>query len=423
MHKILQIAQREYLETVKTKAFIIGVLMAPLIVGGVIFFTSRITKRDTGPRPALQVELVTTSKELSAEAKSLFDSHNQAHQNRQLALVELQPEPSLIAAEDKAKGRLRQGRTSALVVLDETVVEGSGKVRIYTSNPKASDLDMFGTIESLLHRAVVNQRCKIQSIAPELLAKIRDVAIETIEVGKADGEQRVQGQADKVVKMMVPFFFMYLMFMGMVGTGQQMLSSVIEEKNSRVIEVLLSAVSPLELMTGKIVGLAAIGLTVVCIWAAAALGTALYKGVEIAVSGQLAFYFVVYYILGFLLFTALLAAIGSVCNTIKETQGLMMPVMLIFVLPMMAWFKLVQDPDGTFARVLAFVPPITPLVMVLRLSASASISTIEIIASIVVLSIGVFVTMWAAAKVFRTGILMYGKRPGVREICRWLRQH
>jgi len=422
MHKILQIAQREYLETVKTKAFIIGVLMAPLIVGGVIFFTSRITKRDTGSRPALQVELVTTSKELFAEVKSLFDSHNQAHQNRQLALVELQPEPSLSAAEDKAKGRLRQGRTSALVVLDETTVEGSGKVHIYTSNPKASDLDMFGTIESLLHRAVVNRRCKVQSISPELLAKIRDVAIETIEVGKADGEQRVQGQADKVVKMMVPFFFMYLMFMGMVGTGQQMLSSVIEEKNSRVIEVLLSAVSPLELMTGKIVGLAAIGLTVVCIWAAAAVGTAYYKGVEIAVSGQLMFYFVVYYILGFLLFTALLAAIGSVCNTIKETQGLMMPVMLIFVLPMMAWFKLVQDPDGTFARVLAFVPPITPLVMVLRLSASASISTIEIIASIVVLSLGVFVTMWAAAKVFRTGILMYGKRPGVREICRWLRQ-
>ena len=423
MHKILQIAQREYLETVKTKAFIIGVLMAPLIVGGLIFFTSRITKRDTGFRPALRVELATTDKGLLAEVKSLFDEHNKTHQNRLVSLVELQSEPNLGEAEDQAKDRLRQGQTSAFVVLDETVVEGSGKVRIYTSNPKASDLDMFGTIESLLHRAVVNRRCKVQSIAPELLAKIRNVAIETLDVGKAGGEQRVQGPADKVVKMMVPFFFMYLMFMGMIGTGQQMLSSVIEEKNSRVIEVLLSAVSPLELMAGKIVGLAAIGLTVVCIWAAAALGAAQYKGVEMAVSGQLTFYFVVYYILGFMLFTALLAAIGSVCNTIKETQGLMMPVMLIFVLPMMAWFKLVQDPNGTLARVLAFVPPITPLVMVLRLSASSSISTMEIIASIIVLSVGVFVTVWAAAKVFRTGILMYGKRPGVREICRWLRQH
>ena len=225
-----------------------------------------------------------------------------------------------------------------------------------------------------------------------------------------------------MLKMMVPFCFMYLMFMGMIGTGQHMVSSVIEEKGSRVIEVLLSAVSPFELMAGKILGLAGIGLTVVCIWGTAAYGAAMYKGIEIDLPPATLLYFLVYFIPGFLLFTSLLAGVGSVCNTIKETQGLMMPIMLVFILPLLSWFKLVQEPDGLLARILSFIPPLTPLVMVLRISASNDISVIEILLSLVVLVLGVVFTLWAAAKIFRTGILMYGKRPRLREILRWVRQ-
>jgi ABC-2 type transport system permease protein len=133
-------------------------------------------------------------------------------------------------------------------------------------------------------------------------------------------------------------------------------------------------------------------------------------------------YFVIYYILGYLLFSAILTGIGSVCNTIKETQSLMMPVMLIFIIPLMGWFKLVQSPNGTLARVLSFFPPVTPMVMVLRLSAGSGVWFVEIAASIVVLAVAVVFVIWAAAKIFRTGILMYGKKPGLFEIFRWLRQ-
>ncbi len=100
----------------------------------------------------------------------------------------------------------------------------------------------------------------------------------------------------------------------------------------------------------------------------------------------------------------------------------MMPVMLVFMIPIIAWFKLVQDPDGTLSRVLSFVPPLTSMVMILRLSASSDISMFEIAASVFVLGVSVLGVIWLAAKVFRTGILMYGKKPKVREILRWLRQ-
>jgi len=201
-----------------------------------------------------------------------------------------------------------------------------------------------------------------------------------------------------------------------------MISSVIEEKTSRVIEVLLSALSPFQLMAGKILGLGGIGLTVVSLWAGAAYLTARWQGLSIDITAELALYFAIYYILGFLLFSSVLAAVGSICNTIKETQCLMMPIMMVFIIPLLAWMKIVQSPDGTLARVFSFLPPLTPMVMILRLSAGSDIWIVEIFASIVLLVAAVLAAMWIAAKVFRTGVLMYGKRPGLWEVCRWLRQ-
>ncbi|KKL21845.1 hypothetical protein LCGC14_2441350, partial [marine sediment metagenome] len=113
---------------------------------------------------------------------------------------------------------------------------------------------------------------------------------------------------------------------------------------------------------------------------------------------------------------------GSLCNTIKEAQGLMMPLSLLLVVPMVACFNLAQPPEGTVARVLSFIPPLTPMVMILRISASSDLGIVEILASVVVLGASVLATVWGSAKIFRTGILMYGKRPKLGEILRWIRQ-
>jgi len=180
--------------------------------------------------------------------------------------------------------------------------------------------------------------------------------------------------------------------------------------------VLLSAVSPFELMAGKIACLAGIGLTVTTLWGLGAYVAARRQGIDITVGPGLVVFFLVYYILGFTLFSAILAGVGSVCNTVKETQSLMMPVMLVFIIPLISWMKLAQDPNGTLAHVLSFVPPATPMVMMLRLSTGSSISPAEIIGSVLFLAASVLATVWAAAKIFRTGVLMYGKRPGLREV-------
>lgn len=422
MQKILKIAQREYIETAKTKTFILGIVMVPFIIGGVIFFTSRMSFDKTGPRETVNVAVTDLSNELAAEIRASFDKYNQENPKRQIRVQKLEAQEDSDTAENQGRNKLRQGQVDAYIVLDKDILEGSGKIHLYTYKPKASNLDIFWTIENLFRKAVVNQRYKMQNLSPELLAKLRHVPIERVEMGSADGQDRVQRETDRVIKMMVPFFFMYLIFMGIVGTGQHMISSVIEEKTSRVIEVLLSAVSPFQLMTGKILGLGGIGLTVVSLWAGAAYLAARWQGLNIDITAELVLYFAIYYILGFLLFSSMLAAVGSICNTIKETQGLMMPMMMFFIIPLLFWFKIVQSPDGTLARVFSFLPPLTPMVMILRLSAGSDIWIVEIFASIVLLAVTVLAAMWAAAKIFRTGVLMYGKRPGLWEVCRWLRQ-
>ena len=422
MQKILRVAQREYIETVKTKTFILGILMVPFIIGGIIFFTSRMSRDKTGPQPPIKVAVTDLSNELDAEIKDSFERYNQENPNRRIDVQNLEAQQDSDEAENQGRSKLRQGQLDAYVVLDRDILEGSGKIHLYTYKPKASNIDIFWTIENLFRRAVVNQRYKMQNLSKELLAKLQHVPIEQVEMGSADGQDRVQSKTDRALKMMVPFFFMYLMFLGIIGTGQHMISSVIEEKTSRVIEVLLSAVSPFQLMAGKILGLGGIGLTVVSLWAVAAYLTASWQGLDIEVTAELVLYFVIYYILGFLLITSLLAAVGSICNTIKETQGMMMPIMMVFIIPLLAWFKVVRDPNGLMSRVFSFLPPLTPMVMILRLSSGSDILKVEIFASIVLLALTVLAAMWAAAKVFRTGILMYGKRLGLREICRCLRQ-
>jgi len=419
-----KVAQREYIETVKTKTFLIGIFVAPVIVVGIVFFTSRAAKDEPGSRPALNVAVTDLSGELAEELNPAFDSYNESHDARQIDLqwVEID-EADVEEVSRQQKEKLRSRRLDMYVVIEQDAVTGGGKVLMYSYKSKAADFDIPDTIEGLINRAVVNRRCELEDVSPELLHKLRrPVLAEYIDVGSTEGAEQVESGSERLTKMMVPLFFMYLMFGGIMLAAQHMLTSVIEEKSSRVMEVLLSAVSPFELLAGKIFGLAGVGLTVMGLWACAAYAGAAWKGFTVGLSAGMVMWFVVYFILGFLLFSALLAAIGSICNTLKEAQSLMTPVTLIFIVPLLAWFNMVRDPDGILARGLSFVPPMTPLVMVLRLAASDDVGLVEIVASMTLLAASVVIVMWAGAKVFRTGILMYGKRPKLREVLRWLRQ-
>lgn len=420
MRKIYKVAQREFTETVKTRTFLLGLVFMPVFIIGLVFLSHWFIPSPNAPRPPVRVRVSCPSVELADRIQTAFDAYNKAHPLGSIAFgVVTSGAP---ASEEAGKKALRDGELDAFVMMEGDLEGKDGAVRIFTYKPKPSQVDALGTVERLLRDAVIDRRYEARGVDRKVLEGLWNVPTRWTELGEAQGQERTQRQGQRIAQMMVPFGFMYLMFLGIVGMGQHMISSIIEEKNSRIVEVLLSAISPFELMAGKIAGLAAVGLAVMAVWGVAAYGAARSRGVPIDVSPDLLAYGLAYYILGFVLFSAILAGVGSVCNTIKETQSLMMPLMLVFIIPLIAWPRLAQEPNGELARVLSYVPPATPMVMVLRLSTGAGVWVGEVILSLLALCLGVLAALWAAAKVFRTGILMYGKRPGAREIFRWLRE-
>jgi ABC-2 type transport system permease protein len=217
------------------------------------------------------------------------------------------------------------------------------------------------------------------------------------------------------------YLFVLMMFVGIIVLSQYLLTNLIEEKSSRVVEVLLSAVSPFELMAGKILGLTAAGLTGIGACVAIIVLVAKLQGFIGSVNPWAISLFMVYYVLGILLVSSMYAAVGSACNTLREAQGMMLPMALVFAAPLAGWMYIVQHPGDLAVTLLSFFPPVTPMVMVMRLAVSPEVPVWQVVLSLLVLAAAVPVTMWAASKIFRTGVLMYGKPPKLREMLKWLR--
>jgi ABC-2 type transport system permease protein len=199
-----------------------------------------------------------------------------------------------------------------------------------------------------------------------------------------------------------------------------LLTSLIEEKSSRVIEVLLSAVSPFQLLAGKLLGLICVGLTSGAVFVAVLSVGGSSAGLK-APSAALLALFVVYYLLGFVMYASIFAGVGAAFNTMKDAQAVMLPTSLLLALPFWIAPKIVEHPTAAYSVALSIFPPTAPTVMILRVAVLPAPPWLEIAVSLLLLAASVPCIVWAAAKIFRTGVLLYGKPPKLGEILRWVR--
>jgi ABC-2 type transport system permease protein len=244
---------------------------------------------------------------------------------------------------------------------------------------------------------------------------------------KEAGREAVSG-AD-IIRQWAPSGFVYLLWVAIFTISQMLLNNIIEEKSNRIIEVLLSSVTPGELMMGKLLGIAAIGLTMVGVWMASLFGVLIWKsgGAQDFV-GQLLLtlktsnlvpMFLIYFLLGYVMYAALILALGSVCNTIKEAQNYMAMITMIMVVPMLTMPFIPKDPNGTLARVLSWIPIYTPFTMMNRVNAGPPLC--DSIGTTILLLVSTAVSLWMAGKIFRIGILRTGQPPKIVEMLRWIK--
>ena len=418
MNKIICIAQREYRETAKTKFFLFSIFFTPAIIIGLMVLMRFMTEKAAhGERPAKTVAILDLSNKLAPDLQQAFDHYNASNPQRMIRAEIVPLQTGDDADVERVKAGVRAGTWDGALVVGKNVTGGEGESRYYSKTRNIDDLELLSRAQSLHQDAVVNYRFQAHNLPAELIADLRrETPVTQIDVTAGQEKQGMQ-----FARLITPFFFLFLMFMGIFGTSQGMLTSVIEEKNSRVMEVLLSAVSPFQLMAGKILGLAGLGFTIMLVWGMVAYGAAASQGLGDLLSVSGVGYFAAYFVLGFLLFSSIFAAIGAMCNSVKEAQAMMTPLMILVIVPMMIWSYIAQYPNGGVAVALSFFPITTPMIMILRIGATSDLPRIQILASLVVLALSVPAAMWIAAKIFRTGILMYGKPPSPREILRWLR--
>jgi len=321
----------------------------------------------------------------------------------------------------------REGGLFACFVIGADPVVGNAGSKYMTKN--ATDQELRDWFSRLATDEVKKRRFDKEGVTAEVVARIQEpVVFEARQVG-AGGQEKEQS-AEERLRQSAPAAFSYILYLSVLITASKLLTNTIEEKSNRLMEVLVSSISPLELMVGKVLGTASTGLAIVGSWVlCAALGIfALPRVVPGglpfdpgAVVGDPRFIvsFVVYFLGGYLMFAAMLVAIGSVVNSLQEAQNLLMPVNIVLMLPMLALIPVTQDPNGPLAKVLSFIPFFTPFVMMNR--AAGPPAAWEYVATSALLLVTLLAMFWMAAKIFRVGILMTGKPPKLSELWRWVR--
>lgn len=290
-----------------------------------------------------------------------------------------------------------------------------------------SDFDEIKRLSESLNRVVVGLRLKKEGLDPQRVSDyMKHVGLKTIKV-TPQGEKEDVGGTFAMAYVLVLLIYMTLIFYGSI-----ILRGVIEEKSNRVVEIVLSSLKPFELMMGKILGIGAVGLTQYAVWALIGLVMSQYgmsmvtslvpaaSGIKFAIPPYIFFYFVVFFILGYFLYGTLYAAVASTVNNEKEAQQMLMPITMFLVLPILLMTMVIKDPSGSTSVILSLIPFFAPIIMFMRICVLMPPAW-QVALSIGLLGLTVVAMVWLAAKIYRIGILMYGKKPSLPEIVKWIK--
>jgi ABC-2 type transport system permease protein len=424
MRKVWAVIRREYRDRIRKKSFWIGTLIFPLLMGLLIFGQFGLMKLKTGEQRRLAV--IDATGELGQPIRTGLEEH-QLGDGRPEYLVELvDPRGNLERARREVEPRVASGELYGVLAIGEELQAGDN-FRFYGRN--VGDMMAVETIERELRDAVVGLRLARSDLGIErdqLDGIMAPVRFETFQVSKG-GETKRKGFIEAYFGT---FAFVMILYMALLLYGVAVMRGILEEKSNRIMEVLLGSLSPSQLMTGKIVGIGLVGLTQMAVYAVTAGALRVYvmaQRIDAEWTSALdAFslvrmaYFMVFFLLGYFMYTALFASVGAVCNSEQEAQNLQGPLIMCLVIPMVTTFFFVANPDSTIAVVVSLIPLFTPMVMFMRISVLTP-PFWQIVLSVAIMLVTIWLFFRGAARVFRIGILMYGKRPSLPEIWRWAR--
>jgi ABC-2 type transport system permease protein len=418
--------KRDCLTRVKTKGFIIGTLIFPVFVLLLLFLpglfmqmgnegTRRIAVIDFTGR--LAAPLVESASEIEKDAtgKSLYTVEAEAADSKTLESVKR-----------TLNRKILDGRLDAFMVLSPDIFD-SNRYELYAKN--ISNFQLNRTLNDLVTGVVSRIRLSESGLNPEIVKRLnQNVWAKTFKVAET-GAKEESGE----LAFLISYAMAFMIYMVLIFYGSYVMRGVIEDKSSRVIEVLLSSARPHQIMTGKILGIGAAGLIQMSVWTLCLLFASTYgvmmvkqfapatQGVPIpSVSVWTLLAFVLFFLIGYFMYSTVYAAMGSVGNAESEMQNLqwwaLAPIMISFFL----MFAIGKNPEGTLAVVLSLFPLFSPILMMYRISVQAA-PLYQVILCIALCLVSIAGMVWLSGRIFRIGILMYGKRPTLPEVMKWIR--
>ena len=407
MNQILKIMKWEFINRVKTKLFLITTFALPFLMGAAMYLPTILM--DLEPEDKSKIGLV-----FDKEVESLV---NRFQERCDAVLVTQDGSPQFLFIElDSEKESLDSvlsDHIEGYMVIPSTIID-TGEVRYFSQS--LSNIKIYTSLRRILNQLVIEQRMLDQNIDISLVGQLsKKIEFETYEIDEL-GEA---SEGDELSSFLVPYLFLTILFMTVFMSGQLLLRSVMEERTSRTIEILLSSVTPDEIMKGKILGLGALGMLQMVFYLIVGLSITHYKGwasIEVLDIP----YYLIFFITGYLFYAAIYAAMGTFFTSEQEAQQSSGIISIVAVLPMVFASYFITNPGSTFTVGITYFPPLTPFMMIIRLG-TGTVELDEIIYSTTLMVVSCWFMLKLSGKIFRTAILLYGKKITPKEVIKWVR--
>ena len=445
-HKVITVIKREYITRVKTKGFVASVLLMPVMMFIVMLLPSLMVMWEPKSDEIKTFVVFDETGEIFSRMQDALDKNSFFH-HKGKRVYQLIEKSSDFNGNVETKSQLNQQveakEIQGYIEIPQDVFERL-KVNYYAKN--ITNFELQGAFSRVISRIVTNKRLEDKGYAaPEVRDLMRRIslteyAVTTKTDKDKDGEPGgVESQATAMVKLGLTYIMTFSLYLFTLLYGSMIMRSVLEEKTTRIVEVIISSVKPHQLLFGKIIGVCLVCLTMFLIWGGSAvllmmnihliLGLFGIQGlppelIEITAiiksTGASAFlYFLIYFVSGFFLFSTVYAAAGAICNSEEEAQQVATPLVMMLILPFMLMFGLFRAPDATLTIVLSHIPFFSPLLMFMRINVLTP-PFWEILLNIAVMSATIVGAILVMGKIYKIGILMYGKRPTIGELWKWL---
>src|SRR5499426_3537624 len=417
MDKLIAIIKREYLTRVRSKGFIIGTIVSPLFMSSLILIPIFLG-RSAGPDKYQIVALDQSGDRRLFESLALALAPTKPGQPRyELSREEVSSQEELESRRQALSKRIAEKQLDGYLILPPDALRQE-EIKFYAKN--ASSLSNARRLDNAIKNAIQERRIAQEGLDAERVRHLTKSVELTVVNERGESERG---------RVLLAFLLVMFIYITVLIYGVAVMRGVMEEKQSRIIEVLLASVKPFDLMLGKVIGIGLVGLTQYMVWAVSGLALSALSAVgAIAVAGfdmpkvsvSLMIFFMTYYLLGYFLYAALYAMIGAIVSSEDDGQQLLLPVSMTFALSFVLSTLALGNPNGLAVTILSLVPFFGPSVMFLRIALGAAPAW-QIAASIILLVVTIIAVTWIAAKIYRVGVLMYGKRPTLPEVAKWLK--